>query len=680
MNGQRHRQGSAGWGHATSAAKVPSAVKEANMKYLLALLLLAAEEGSAEPWTVSFGGCSFSGDTNGAPLLRAGSCPIQGGELFLNSKGITEVPANAFQGMGAVAFLALYLNNNRLESLPSSVFAGLSQLVSLDLENNGLTDLPINVFAGLSKLSLLHLAGNSFTTPNIDKNNNVFFNLTALRTLQMHNNYKLTSLPIGIFFTLTELRSLYLDTTLLCLPLKPEERASVSDYRGPDNLCGPICSAGWTGISGTCSQCVAGKYKSVPESPECRDCDAGKYSVIVASSSQSTCIACPAGSYSPKANDVLAGCTCNPEWTGPDGGTCTACAAGKFKPVSGSAECKPYMPVKADAGESALHIIIGAVVGAAVSMICAFAVCYYVHKSKNKNRLEAFNRSIYSWSQSQALTAGPIEMGQRPPFMVIPENKPQENDTDIILPPPVLDSAKRKQEAERQEQESDVGVGREGAEYLEGSKFNSILNLQDALVQQVGWHGTLNKTIQVAQDSGLLEPGSFLQQAVDQFRLDTNKARTNGLTDEDTHMPTREYPPTFATRFVRGEIFDFVDRTPRSFQTKESTARDLTQRERQEEREIMNIHSLSQPEEDEESCPCDRLVVVPLVPLTPTRPTSTLTGTDIDIEESLWSPSAKGTKSNDAVGASTLRHKFATEGRIITTDQMAPKGSAGGAG
>ena len=136
----------------------------------------------------------------------------------------------------------------------------------------------------------------------------------------MHNNYKLTSLPIGIFFTLTELRSLSLDTTLLCLPLNPKERASVSDYRGPDNLCGPICSAGWTGISGTCTQCVAGKYKSVPESPECRDCDAGKYSVIVASSSQSTCIECPAGSYSPKANDVLAGCTCNPEWTGPDEG------------------------------------------------------------------------------------------------------------------------------------------------------------------------------------------------------------------------------------------------------------------------------------------------------------------------------------------------------------------------
>ncbi len=53
-------------------------------------------------------------------------------------------------------------------------------------------------------------------------------------------------------------------------------------------------------------------------------------------------------------------------------------------------------------------------------------------------------------------------------------------------------------EAERQEQESVGGVGRERAEYLEGSRFNAILDLQDALVQQAGWRGpsTLHKIIQ----------------------------------------------------------------------------------------------------------------------------------------------------------------------------------------
>ncbi len=43
-------------------------------------------------WTVAFGGCSFSGNGNGAPLLRAGSCPTEVGELHLAYKSITVVP------------------------------------------------------------------------------------------------------------------------------------------------------------------------------------------------------------------------------------------------------------------------------------------------------------------------------------------------------------------------------------------------------------------------------------------------------------------------------------------------------------------------------------------------------------------------------------------------------------
>jgi hypothetical protein len=50
-------------------------------------------------WTLAYGGCSFSGDYAGAPLVRSGSCPTQGGTLELSSKGITSVPAGAFAGM-----------------------------------------------------------------------------------------------------------------------------------------------------------------------------------------------------------------------------------------------------------------------------------------------------------------------------------------------------------------------------------------------------------------------------------------------------------------------------------------------------------------------------------------------------------------------------------------------------
>lgn len=55
---------------------------------------------TAGPWTVVFGGCSFSGNTHGVSLVRAGSCPDQAGCLDLSYNGITAVTWNAFQGMG----------------------------------------------------------------------------------------------------------------------------------------------------------------------------------------------------------------------------------------------------------------------------------------------------------------------------------------------------------------------------------------------------------------------------------------------------------------------------------------------------------------------------------------------------------------------------------------------------
>ena len=51
------------------------------------------------PWTVAFGNCTFSGDYAGAPLVRTGSCPSQGGKLDLSFKGITSVQPDAFHNM-----------------------------------------------------------------------------------------------------------------------------------------------------------------------------------------------------------------------------------------------------------------------------------------------------------------------------------------------------------------------------------------------------------------------------------------------------------------------------------------------------------------------------------------------------------------------------------------------------
>jgi hypothetical protein len=72
--------------------------------------------------------------------------------------------------------------------------------------------------------------------------------------------------------------------------------------------------------SGTCMECVKGKYKSVAGS--------------------SDCISCPSNSNSSSGSAALTICTCKAGWTGPDGSTCTACSAGQFKSVAGLGSCE----------------------------------------------------------------------------------------------------------------------------------------------------------------------------------------------------------------------------------------------------------------------------------------------------------------------------------------------------
>ena len=61
--------------------------------------LLSAQ---SQPWTVAYGGCTFSGDYAGAPLVRTVSFSFEGGTLDLRVKGITSVQPDAFEGMSAM--------------------------------------------------------------------------------------------------------------------------------------------------------------------------------------------------------------------------------------------------------------------------------------------------------------------------------------------------------------------------------------------------------------------------------------------------------------------------------------------------------------------------------------------------------------------------------------------------
>ena len=85
----------------SGSKKITMGISGSKKRLLVLLGLLAASRSASAfgPWTVGFGGCSFSGDYSGAPLVRSGSCPTQNGNLDLTDKGIASVPTEAFAGM-----------------------------------------------------------------------------------------------------------------------------------------------------------------------------------------------------------------------------------------------------------------------------------------------------------------------------------------------------------------------------------------------------------------------------------------------------------------------------------------------------------------------------------------------------------------------------------------------------
>jgi hypothetical protein len=78
--------------------------------------------------------------------------------------------------------------------------------------------------------------------------------------------------------------------------------------QGSDGQTDCKCNAGYTGSDGgTCTACVAGKYKIGTGSGTCADCEAGKYSTTVGATSD-MCQACPANSIAPAASNELMDC------------------------------------------------------------------------------------------------------------------------------------------------------------------------------------------------------------------------------------------------------------------------------------------------------------------------------------------------------------------------------------
>ena len=101
---------------------------------VLAVLLLAVRGahgaecsgGGSLPCTFGgSGGCNFFLDADEF-LDRTGSCPAQGGDLWLDRRNIKGLKPDVFDNMGAVT--VLYLHGNAISALPVGVFDKLTSL------------------------------------------------------------------------------------------------------------------------------------------------------------------------------------------------------------------------------------------------------------------------------------------------------------------------------------------------------------------------------------------------------------------------------------------------------------------------------------------------------------------------------------------------------------------------
>ena len=106
---------------------------------------------ATHPWSVTCGGCVFSGDRDVGELACTGSCATDCIYLNLYGKDIKSMPGAPFADMGALE--DLNLGGNELTSLGAHHFADLRSLRELRLYRNKLAALPTGIFDALTSLT-----------------------------------------------------------------------------------------------------------------------------------------------------------------------------------------------------------------------------------------------------------------------------------------------------------------------------------------------------------------------------------------------------------------------------------------------------------------------------------------------------------------------------------------------
>ena len=134
-------------------------------------------------------------------LTRIWVLDLNGGGVF--AQKITSLKSGDFQGLSGLTELELV--GNSLSELPEGVFDGLASLEILTMHENALGSLPEGVFDDLTNLYALALHDNELSSLSGD----VFTGVGGLTRLLAANN-NLTSLPDGVFSGMSKLQEVNL--------------------------------------------------------------------------------------------------------------------------------------------------------------------------------------------------------------------------------------------------------------------------------------------------------------------------------------------------------------------------------------------------------------------------------------------------------------------------------------
>ena len=138
--------------------------------------------------------------------LFSGLDNLRGIELASNE--LTSVPDGLFSGLGKLNYIRLA--GNKLTSVPEGLFAGLRELRQLALSYNNLESVPAGLFTGLHNLDFMNLFGSTSEESRIPLPARLFAGLVNLRELHLGDS-GWESIPENLFFDLTNLRILNLN-------------------------------------------------------------------------------------------------------------------------------------------------------------------------------------------------------------------------------------------------------------------------------------------------------------------------------------------------------------------------------------------------------------------------------------------------------------------------------------